>query len=80
MATGFSKDAFSYLLNTDIKIILVKTPLHELQGFCTDDIKVTPFGILVQEQNTNKLSKDNFKVVSVAKPTQQQAEDGISNR
>ena len=63
VSTGFSKEAFSYLLDTDINMILIKTPLHELQGFCAKDIKVTPFGILVQEQNTSKLSKENFKVV-----------------
>lgn len=77
VASGFSKEAFSYLLNTDINIILIKTHLHELQGFSTNDIKVTPFGILIQEQNTNKLSKENFKVVSVAKPTQLQVEDAV---
>ena len=77
VSSGFSKEAFSYLLDTDINMVLIKTPLHELQGFCAKDIKVTPFGILVQEQNTSKLSKDNFKVVSVAKPTQQQIEDAV---
>lgn len=77
VSSGFSKEAFSYLLDTNINMVLIKTPLHELQGFCAKDIKVTPFGILVQEQNTSKLSKDNFKVVSVTKPTQQQVEDAV---
>ncbi len=77
ISVGFSKEAFSYLLDTDINVILIKTPLHELQGFCSKDIKVTPFGILVQEQNTSKLSKDNFKVVSQVKPTQEQVEDAV---
>ena len=77
VSAGFSKDAFSYLLDTDINMILIKTPLHELQGFCTKDIKVTPFGILVQEQNTSKLTKENFRVVSVTKPTQEQVEDAV---
>ena len=77
ISTGFSKEAFSYLLDTDITMMIVKTPLHELQGFSTRDIKVTPFGILVQEQNTSKLSKENFKVVSQVKPTQEQVEDAV---
>lgn len=77
ISTAFSKDAFSFLLNTDINIILLKTPLHEVQGFSSKDIRVTPFGVLVQEQNTNKLSKENFKVVSSAKPTQEQVEDAV---
>lgn len=77
VATGFSKEAFSYLLDKNINMVVIKTPLHELQGFCAKDIKVTPFGILVQEQNTTKLSKENFKVVSQTKPTQEQIEDGV---
>jgi len=77
VSSGFSKEAFSYLLDTGINMILIKTPLHELQGFSAKDIKVTPFGILVQEQNTKKLSKENFKVVSTAKPTQEQVEDAV---
>jgi len=77
VSTGFSKDAFSYLLDTDVNMILVKTPLYELQGFCAKDIKVTPFGILVQEQNSSRLTKENFKVVSVTKPSQEQVEDAV---
>lgn len=77
VSSGFSKDAFSYLLESDINMIVIKTPLHELQGFCAKDIKVTPFGILVQEQDTTRLTKENFKVVSVEKPTQEQVEDAV---
>ncbi len=77
ISTGYSKEAFSYLLDTDINMVVVKTPLHEIQGFCTKDIKVTPFGILVQEQNTSKLSKENFNVVSQTKPTKEQIEDAV---
>ncbi len=77
IAPSFEKEAFSTLLDSDINLIAVKTPLHEVQGFYTTDIKVTPLGILVQEQNRNKLTKDSFQVVSQIKPSQQQAEDGI---
>ncbi len=77
MAPGFSKEAFSYLLDTDVIIIKINTPLHEMLAFEAKDIKVTPFGILVQEQNNSKLSKESFNVVTSTKPTQEQAEDGI---
>ena len=77
IAPKFSKEAFSYLLDTNINIIKVNTPLHELLGFEVRDIKVTPFGILVQEQNNSRLAKETFNVVTKVKPTQQQAEDGI---
>ena len=74
---SFSKEAFSYLLDTNITKIKVNTPLHEILAFEVRDIKVTPFGILVQEQNNSRLSKETFNVVTQVKPTQQQAEDGI---
>ena len=77
IAPKYSKDAFSYLLDTNINIIKLDTPLHELLKFEAKDIKVTPFGILIQDQNNNKLTKDAFNVVTKTKPTQQQAEDGV---
>lgn len=77
IAPKFEKKAFSILLDTNINLVAVKTPLHEIQGFYAKDIKVTPLGILIQEQNRNKLTKETFQVVSQIKPSQQQAEDGI---
>ncbi len=77
LSLSYSKEAFSYLLETGINIIKINTPLHEVAGFDAKDIKVTPFGILVQEQNRSMLSKDAFNVVTQVKPTQQQAEDAI---
>lgn len=77
ISSKFSKDAFSYLLDTNINMVVVKTPLHELQGFSSKDIKVTPFGILVQDQNVSKLSKENFNIVSQVKPSQEQIEDAV---
>lgn len=77
VSPSFSKDAFSYLLDTNINIVKINTPLHELLGFEAKDIKVTPFGILIQDQNNSKLSKESFNVVTKNKPTQEQAEDGI---
>lgn len=78
MAPRFSKEALTYLeQNTNINIIKINTPLQELLGFAAKDIKITPFGALVQEQNQSKLSKEAFKVVTKAKPTQEQAEDAV---
>ena len=77
LAPAFSKEAFSYLLETDINIVKIDTPLHEVVGFDVKDIKVTPFGILVQEQNKSMLSKEAFNVVTQIKPSQEQAEDAI---
>ncbi len=78
IAPKFDKEALAFLLkNNDINVIKVNSPLQELLAFSSKDIKVTPFGILVQEQNTSKLAKDNFKVVTKSKPTQEQAEDAV---
>lgn len=77
IAPSFSKEAFSYLLDTNTKMVCIKTPLHEIQGFSAPDIKMTPFGALVQEQNSSKLTKDSFATVTTNKPSQQQAEDAI---
>lgn len=78
IATKFSTEALDYLQNhSNINIIQVKSPLQELLGFNAKDIKVTPFGYLVQNQNDSKLTKSTFKVAGKTKPTQQQAEDAI---
>lgn len=78
IAPKFSKEALKYLTEmTDINIIQIKSPLQELLGFTAKDIKVTPFGYLIQEQNHSKLTKSTFKVAGKTKPTQQMAEDAI---
>jgi len=78
IAPRYDKDALAILQKSNaINVIKINTPLQELLGFNAKDIKVTPFGVLVQEQNQSKLSKDSFKVVTKTKPTQQQAEDAI---
>jgi len=60
-----------------INIIQIKSPLQELLGLNENDIKLTPFGYLVQNQNESKLTKSSFKVQTKTKPSQQQAEDAI---
>lgn len=78
IATNFDNDGLEFLLsNSDINIIKIKSPLQEMLGFEDFDIKLTPFGYLVQEQNLSKLTKSSFKVGGKTKPTQQQAEDAI---
>jgi phosphoribosylaminoimidazolecarboxamide formyltransferase/IMP cyclohydrolase len=78
ISTKFSKQAIDYFLkNGETNVIIIKNPLQEFLGFNCKDIKVTPFGYLIQEQNFSKLTKSSFKVVTKTKPTQQQAEDAI---
>ena len=78
IATEFEEAAIDYLVNdSNLNVIWIKSPLQEILGFNACDIKVTPFGYLVQSQNLSKLTKASFKVISKTKPTQQQAEDAI---
>lgn len=78
IAVGYSKQALDYLLKScDINVIKINSPLQEVLGFAAKDIKVTPFGCLLQGQNHSKLTKSSFKVAGKTKPTQQLAEDAI---
>jgi phosphoribosylaminoimidazolecarboxamide formyltransferase/IMP cyclohydrolase len=78
LSVAYDKAALDYLIkNSDINVILIKSPLQEILGFPAHDIKVTPFGYLVQEQNKSKLTKSSFKVCTKTKPAQQSAEDAI---
>ncbi|MCM1338421.1 MAG: hypothetical protein NC191_01980 [Muribaculaceae bacterium] len=78
IAPKFSNEAVKYLCEmSEIDVVQIKSPLQELLGFCACDIKTTPFGYLVQEQNHSKLTKSSFRVAGKTKPTQQMAEDAI---
>lgn len=78
IAVQFEKSALDYLAkNSEINVIQIKSPLQEVLGFNTQDVKLTPFGYLIQEQNQSKLTKSSFKVAGKTKPTQQLAEDAI---
>ena len=78
IAPSFDKAAIEYLSKPKgINVIKINSPLQEVLGFDAKDIKVTPFGYLIQEQNFSKLTKSAFKVAGKIKPSQQQAEDAI---
>ena len=78
IAPRFDKSALEYLTKkSNINIIQTLSPLQELLGFDAQDIKVTPFGYLMQTQNHSKLTKSAFKVAGKVKPVQQMAEDAI---
>lgn|SRR5574344_153556 len=78
IAPKYEKGALDYLSKDEnLNIIKINSPLQELLGFSEKDIKITPFGALVQEQNQSKLTKSSFKVVTKAKPSQEQAEDAV---
>ncbi len=63
--------------NQSLKLVKLNTPLKNMRNLCTEDIKITPFGVLIQEKNNKDLDKDLFKVVTKTKPTTEQIEDAI---
>ncbi len=77
IAPKYTKGAIDQLQKSSINVLQIKSPLQELLGFNAKDIKLTPFGYLIQERNNCKLTKSNFKIAGKTKPTQQQAEDAI---
>ena len=78
IATDFEKEALDYLQNeSDVNAVKIKSPLQELLGITSKEIRYTPFGYLIQDKNISKLTKSSFKVAGKIKPVQQQAEDAI---
>ena len=61
----------------NLRIIKLNTPLKELLNFQNEEVKLTPFGALVQEKNKKNLDVETFKVITKKKPQQQEVEDMI---
>ena len=77
-APDYDKKALKLLQeNMLIKLIKINTPLKEYRNYTHRDIKITPFGTLVQDFNKSQLSKQSFKIVTQTKPTQEQIEDAV---
>lgn len=78
IAPNFSKEALDILSKKqNLRIIHLLTPLVKYKEFLSKEVKVTPFGILIQEYDSGELNKDTFKVVSKEKPTSEMIEDMI---
>ncbi len=77
IAPNFDEDTANILLDANIKLIKLITPLKDYKTFLDKEIKVTPFGILVQNCDKSILEKNSFKVVSKKKPTTEMIEDMV---
>lgn len=78
LAPEFEQEALEQFKKVkNIKIIQIKTPLKEVLFFNQEEIKLTPFGALIQEKNTKDFDVKTFKVATKKKPTQQELEDMI---
>jgi phosphoribosylaminoimidazolecarboxamide formyltransferase/IMP cyclohydrolase len=61
----------------NLRVIKLNTSLEEYKNYLSKEIRITPFGTLVQESDKGELDKDKFKVVTKAKPTAEMVEDMI---
>ncbi len=61
----------------NLRVIKLNTALEEYKNYLNQEIRITPFGILVQTSDKGELNKDTFKVVTKTKPTAEMIEDMI---
>lgn len=78
IAPDFEDGALEILKSKkNIRLIKLNTPLEDYKKILNEDIKITPFGVLIQNTDKKELDKDTFKVVTKTKPTSEQIEDAI---
>ena len=78
VAPDFEQDALDELKKKkNLRVIKLNTPYQDILRFQKEEIKLTPFGALVQEKNTKDLDVSTFKVITKKKPEQQEVEDMI---
>lgn len=78
IAPDFSEGALKLLeIKKNLRVIKLKTPLKNYNEFLTKDVRITPFGVLVQSSDKKQLDVDEFKVVTKEKPTSEQVEDMV---
>lgn len=78
IAPDFDEEALEILKGKkNLRIVKLNTSLEDYKRIANDDVKITPFGVLIQDSDKKELDKDTFKVVTKAKPTAEQIEDAI---
>ncbi len=78
LGIGFDKEALEILKkNETLKIVKINTPLEEVKISVSQELKITPFGVLEQDADRADFKKDSFKVQTKKKPEQEQLEDAI---
>lgn len=78
IAPDFEEEALEILKGKkNLRIVKLNTTLEDYKKIANEEIKITPFGVLIQEPDKKELDKDTFKVVTKVKPTAEQIEDAI---
>ncbi|MBQ8848150.1 MAG: bifunctional phosphoribosylaminoimidazolecarboxamide formyltransferase/IMP cyclohydrolase [Candidatus Gastranaerophilales bacterium] len=78
LAPSYSIEALEELKKKkNLRIIKINTPYETILKFSEEEIKLTPFGALIQQKDTKDLDVSTFKVVTKKKPEQRELEDMI---
>lgn len=78
LSIGYDNDALEILKKKEnLKIVKINTPLEEIKISVSQELKITPFGILEQDCDRADFKKDSFKIQTKKKPEQEQLEDAI---
>ena len=78
IAPDFTPKALEVLqTKKNLRVLRLNTSLEEYKNHLSREIRITPFGTLIQDTDKGELNKDNFKVVTKAKPTAEMVEDMI---
>lgn len=78
IAPDYDEEALEILrLKKNLRIVKLNTSLEDYKKIMTEEIKITPFGTLIQEVDKKELNKDTFKIATKKKPTAEQIEDAI---
>lgn len=78
IAPEFDEEALEILKGKkNLRIVKLNTSLQDYKAIANEEVKITPFGVLIQEPDKKELDKETFKVVTKAKPTAEQIEDAI---
>lgn len=78
IAPDFDEEALDILQEKkNLRIVKLNTSLKDYKAINNDEVKITPFGTLIQETDKKELDKDSFNVVTKVKPTAEQIEDAI---
>ena len=61
----------------NLRVVKINTPLKEYKSFASKEVRITPFGALIQEKDNVELSPNKFSIMTKIKPTTEQIEDMI---
>ena len=78
IAPSYDDDAIEQLrTKKNLRIIKLNTKLEDYKNFSEKEIRLTPFGALIQDIDRKELDPETFKTVTKEKPTAEMIEDMV---